>query len=84
MFPASETMAPHTVNLTVPQHRSGRYLTEKETISFFSKIGDGLRLALYCGAPFIAWPPRKMCLRGSKWPDRYPQLGASTIVRKCR
>jgi Phage integrase family len=30
MFPASKTTPPTTVNLTVPQRRSRRYLTEKE------------------------------------------------------
>ena len=30
MFPSPETTAPTTVNLTVPQRRSRRYLTEKE------------------------------------------------------
>jgi integrase len=30
MFPASETTTPNIVNLTVPQRRSRRYLTEKE------------------------------------------------------
>ena len=30
MFPASKTTAPTTVNLTVPQGRSRRYLTGKE------------------------------------------------------
>ena len=30
MFPASESTAPNTVKLTVPQPRSRRYLTEKE------------------------------------------------------
>src|SRR5262249_818814 len=30
MFPASESTAPDTVKLTVPQPRSRRYLTEKE------------------------------------------------------
>ena len=30
MFPASDATAPTIVNLTVPQHRSRRYLTERE------------------------------------------------------
>ena len=45
MFPASKTMAPTTVNLTVPRGRSRRYLTEKEI-----ERSDGPRPQAYPGA----------------------------------